>query len=485
MMGRAGLWVFGEKLFGQLASLALIMILARLLTPNDFGIVAVAQVLLSFSQVAVRFGIGAYLVHVQVLTDRIAGTAQTLMLVLAFVISALLLVMSDFVSEVLAVPELVELMPVIVGIFLISAAMNPSASLLARDMDFKFLSLIGIFSHIFGYGLVAVLLAAHGYGYWAMIIGTLVQALIRGGLLFWRAPVWPNFWPQLAELKSMLGFGSGVFVAQLMSLTALQVDNLIISSGAGTSALGFYSRAYGLMEISNKLIGSVFREVLFSGFAKKRREGGANDSQELFLTSHAVASLIITPVAILSFVFSEQLIFIIYGEGWGDAVPVLEVLSLSMFLRVAHKVSGSFLLAEGAIRSLIFRTLIYAVLVAFGAWIGLTWGLSGVAVGVSCALCCHFLLLTSVALERSGLQWRQYITCISPFLIAGMIGFLFLNFHDLFRHSHWSIAMLVDVFCFGLVYGLVLATFRSHQGVRRVEESFCGLTNLVKGRRFL
>lgn len=472
MMMRAALWVFAGKLGNQVITLGIVMILARLLTPDDFGIVAASQVILILSQIVVRFGIGSYLIQAKALTPRIIGTAQTLMLTLALLISVILFSFAGPIGDAINVPELAQIMPILLASFMLSAAISPSASLLSRDMDFKFLARTEISSHAIGYGGVAVALAVLGLGFWALILGTFAQTLMRAVLVFWRMPVWPNLSMTMSEVRPMLSFGGGVFLAQVMSSTAQRVDNLVITSVMGPAALGFYSRAYSLMEISNKLIGSVFRETLFSGFSKKRREGQERRRDSMFLMGHAFATFLIMPVMAFTWLLADEIVLVILGADWAAAVPVLEILALGMFFRLGYKVSGTFIMSEGAVFRLAKRNLAYAVLVTGGACIGSTWGITGVALGVLAALAIHFLLMTYTALLLCGSNWFAYFKAVGPFLLCGFVaGILAVGAGEVIHLTSEKmefLSALISAIAFCLIYFAALFTLRARPTINLV-----------------
>jgi PST family polysaccharide transporter len=487
MMMRAALWVFAGKLGNQVITLGIVMILARLLTPEDFGIVAASQVILVLSQVVVRFGIGAYLIQAEVLTPRIIGTAQTLILTAALAISALLLPLAGPIGDAINVPQLAQIMPVLLASFILSAAINPSASLLSREMEFKFLARTEVASHAIGYGAVAIALAALEFGFWAIILGTFAQTLMRALLVFRRVPVWPSLSMTLSEITPMLRFGGGVFLAQLMSNTAQRVDNLIITATMGPAALGYYSRAYSLMEISNKLIGSVFRETLFSGFSKKRREGQRTERDATFLMGHAFAAFLIVPIMALMWLLAKEIIFVLLGSNWDAAVPVLKILALGMFFRLGYKVSGTFILSEGAVYSLAVRNLVYAILVASGAWIGSRWGISGVAWGVFCALAVHFLSMTCAALQHCESSWHAYAKTVFPFLLSGALASVLVfganAAMDVMMDTIPAISALTAAAIFCSVYAAALFLARGQNAVQPVWVRIARIARMTRGGR--
>ena len=481
-MLRSALWVFAGKLGNQVITLLVVMILARLLTPEDFGIVAASQIILTLSQVVVRFGIGAYLIQSEVLTPKLISTAQTLMLGAALVISAILLALANPIGAFINVPQLPQIMPVLLASFVVSAAINPAASVLSRNMEFKFLAKTEVVSQAFGYGAIAILLSYFGFGYWAIILGTLAQTLMRGVQIFWRMPVWPTFRMHLDDIKPMLQFGGGVFFAQMMSNTAQRVDNLVVTTTAGPEALGYYSRAYSLMEMTNALIGSVARETLFSGFSKKRREGKESDMGAAFIVAHAFAAFIVIPIMMLTWLFSEKIVWILLGPNWTQTVPVLEILAFGMFFRLTYKVSGTFVLSQGAVYHLAFRNMLYAFLVLVFGWIGSSWGISGVAWGVFLALGLHFVSITASALSHCKTGWIEYVEAIIPFLMAGIVSTYLAYQTQVVLSVMPIVSTLTAATVFLVVYGTVLFVLRRKPSVNPVMARLLKLSRSLRAR---
>lgn len=423
MFLRAGLWVFAGKASHQLVRLALVVILARLLTPEAFGIVASAHIILALSEVVVRFGIGAALIQTNELPRRVERAAQTIMLALAAVMSGLLMLAAPAFGAVMQVPELVAIMPVMLASFMLSAFTSVPSNLISRDMSFRYLAKVDVLSFSVGYGAVSVVLALLGFSYWSLIIGTLAQSVLSTLLLLGRRPVWPTLDLRKAEIMPLLRFGGGVFLAQMASNVAQRADNIVVTSTMGPAALGYYSRAYGLMDLSNSLLGSVFREVLFSGFSKQRREGlEETDRAKTFLNAHAFAAFLILPISALMYLLAEEIVLILLGDQWVQAVPVLQVLALGMFFRLGYKVSGSLLLASGKIVLLALMSLLYALMVVAFTLIGARTGIEGIAWGVTVALACHHVLLLVIASDLRSSLVRRYMFAILPFAVAALIA---------------------------------------------------------------
>lgn len=424
-MLNAGLWIFLAKIWNHLAQLSVVMILARLLTPDEFGIVAVVQVILSLTQVIVQFGIGAALIQAKHLTQNAERSALTLMLSSALIMIVVLYYLSEWLGIMLNVPELPEVMPVVLATFFISAAMNPSASLLMREMRFKLLAGIDIVTFTIAYAVLAIVLAYAGYSYWSLIIATAFQTLLKAIAIFFARPVRPTIKFNGSELKPLLNFGGGIFLAQIMAHIGQRVDNMIVSAQLGSNALGFYSRAYSLADLANTLIGSTFKEALFSGFSKKRRqEGDSKNLAQTFLFAQSCAALIILPISGILFILSEEVVYLLLGEQWNTAGPILQVLSIGMYFGLAQKVSHSFNLVKGTVYQTAAINFIYAILVATGAYIGASHSLISVAYGVLIAIFVQFLLLTTIALKHCCKGWAHMALTLYPYFTATTVASL-------------------------------------------------------------
>lgn len=481
MIMQAGLWVFVGKLGSQAARFVLVIVLARLLTPEAFGIVAAAQVIIALSDVVVRFGIGAALIQSEKVSERMERTALTMMTMTTVVICCVLLAISSPLARFMQVPELVEIMPVLLVTFSAAALANPSTSLIARDMNFRFLASVNVGTYIFGYGLIAVVLALLGFSYWSLILGSMVQSVALAVLVFRRRPI--KLRPLIAreEARHLLYFGGGVFLSQSMSTAARRLDNVLVSAIFGPASLGFYSRAYALMDMTNSLLGSVFRETLFSGFSKKRREGKSGTTEiDAFLMAHAFAALIILPISAMMFILANELVFVLLGDQWAPVVPLLEVLALGMYFRLAYKVSNTFNVAAGKVYyTAALNTIYAAVVVGFSYVLAKMMGDPvGVAYAVLLALVLHTILMTRRATRELSLDVRRLFWSLRPYMIASAVGSLAVIavrvFYGEGAKSEETLVSLISAVLWVACYAAVLVLFRN-------DPTFSGVMSRLKG----
>lgn len=421
MMLRSGLWAFAGAGGQAVVNLALVVILARLLTPEAFGIVAAAQVVLVLTQVLAKFGLGAALIQADSLSRSMERTALTLMMGFALVMAAAIHLATPLLAQLMNIPELVEVMPVMLVTLLLSAATNPGMNLLMREMRFKLLAAIDASTIALLHGVIAVTLALAGWSYWAIILATLASTAAKALVVWWIRPVWPTLSMRRDEVRALLRFGSGVFLVNLMVQVANKADNVVVASSFGATALGIYSRAFTVLDLTNALLSNVFRTVLFSGFSSNRRKLGSSREEmaQTFLQAHAFAAFLILPACAVSVVLAPEIVYFLLGQQWAEVVPILQVLALGMYFQLGYKVSQSLNLAEGRVFSTAWRLLVYAVLVAVFAGIGAQFGPLGVGYGVLLALAAVFGLLTKLSLVLLKLQARRLIVAVIPFAALG------------------------------------------------------------------
>jgi len=423
-MIRAGLWAMIGTVVNQGVRLAVVIILARLLTPEAFGIVAATQVIFQFSEVFVRFGVGPALIQTDQLTRRMERTATTLMLGMAIVFGGAFIVLAPTFGRLLNVPQMSEIMPVMVFAFVVSAGANAGLSLLTREMRFRRLAMIEIGSSVIGYAPIAIGLAWAGMSYWSLVLATTAQATFLAVGIFASRPVPPTFDLRRSDLSPLMRFGGGVLLSQIFNTIALKGDNMVVSATLGVGPLGYYSRAYALMDTANSVAGTVFYKVLFPAFAKQRGEGQDMAARaNAFYMSHAVSTLVIVPLMAFMCLMAGPLVELLLGPQWAATTDILKIFSLGMFFRLAYKVSGAFVIAEGAVYRGAWRQFVYALLVIGGAFLGSRYGLEGVAVAVLIALWWQFASLTNLSNKLVGATWRGLLLYIWPFLAAGAVAY--------------------------------------------------------------
>lgn len=447
-------WMFSGA--GAQAALQFLVtvILARILVPEDFGLVSAALIAVSFSEIFSKLGVGPALVQRETLEVRHIRTGFTMSLIFGTLLYAILYLLAPIISEFLQMEELTNVLRVISIVLPIKSTAVVSESLLQRKLAYKRMANIQVWTYAFGYGLVGIILSIFGFEVWALVAATIAQALLRTISLLIIEP--HSMKPQFERLafKDLMYFGTGFTIARIANYLALQGDNIVTGRWLGPQALGLYGRAYQLMAMPANLFGQVLDQVLFPVMAK------VQDDTKRLTTAYnrgiSAIALIVLPASIHMIILAPEIIDFLLGSTWVEVVGPFQILAIGMFFRTSYKISDSLTRATGAVYKRAWRQGIYAFLVILGSFIGQNWGLNGVAFGVLVALFINYMLMAHLSLRIISLTWKTFFVTQLPALLLSIVmgivswfiikGLRFINFPTLGIIAISSIIIIIIAF---------------------------------------
>lgn len=408
----AGQWRLATSLVQATLQLGLGVLLARLLPPRDFGIVALAWIAVGLAAMVSELGLGRALVRQRPLTRHHVDTAFTLSVASGMLMAALLWAAAPYTAALLGMAGLADVIRGLTLCFVFGGLGSVSRGLLQRAMDFRALFRIEVVSYAVGYGIVAVTLALAGHGVWALVWGTVAQAFL-GAVLATRCVRHPlRLGVQRAALRDLTGFGSGAALNQLVNYGARSADNLLVGSLLGPGALGLYSRAYNLMMLPLSSMASAMGSALYPAMSEVQRE--PKRLGRAYLTAVQAAALASAPIMAGMAAAAPDLAVGVYGPAWeGMAVP-LRILCLVGAFRAVYHVSGALTHAGGRVWAELARQLVYLALVVVAAVVGSSWGIAGVAGGVAVAITFMYLAMAGLSLRMVGRSWRDFAVAQLP-----------------------------------------------------------------------
>ena len=414
-LGRRAMGGFGWMLLsggGQaILHVALLAVLARLVSPAEFGVASAALVVVAFTTVFAEAGIGPALVQRRQIEDRHVRAGFTFQVVVAVLLWSLLSAASDELARLFRMPGLAAVVPALTSVLVIRS-LSLGEHLAMRALEFRKLALIEFSSWTIGYGGIAVVLAVRGHGLTAIVAGNVGQASLRTVLLWMHRPhAMRPLWDRGA-LGDLLTFGSGYTVGWWANFVARQGDNFVVGRWLGADALGLYTRAYSLMRQPASLFGTVVNRVLFPTMAAvqddRRRLG------RTYLRGVALVAVVVLPVSVVCALTSGELITVLLGERWLDLQPAFNVMVFGMLFRTSSKLSDSLAAATGHVYRRAWRQAVYAGLIIAGALIGQTGGIAGVAWGILVALAANFLLMAHLCLGLTRSSWQAFADAHVP-----------------------------------------------------------------------
>ena len=399
-------WASAEILVSLPVRLGTLAILARLLTPTEFGIFAAAVTVIEFVRPLGTLSMDHALVQSKKLSTESIAFASVLALGLSSVIAAIIALHADMVLLLYDDPEMPGLLVALALSGPLAAMSGLLLAVLRRKLAFRELSILTLLSSTIA-ALASVVAAAVGWGVWALVAGYYLDLVLRA--LFALFLVRPRFVrPRVGEeARGLLRFGVGGTLSLMLNFWALHGDYVVIGSVLGPKPLGYYSRAYQLISTVPGMLGRLHNMVLFPAFSRAQSDKGYL-ANALLLGTEATAALTL-PLCAWGLVLGPEIIFVLLGPGWEEAVIPFQILSLGVYFRSGYRFSASIVFATGHVFALSVCQGIYGILIVGGALFGARWGIVGVAIATLLALLVFYLLLYALTARVSGASVWSFI----------------------------------------------------------------------------
>ncbi len=427
-------------------------LLARLLTPSEFGIVAILVVFISFFNLLSNLGISPAIVQHQSLSDEDISSIFSFTIVLGFIFSVLFFLSAPLMAYYYNEPAITNLARLTsLTIFLNSIQIVPNA-LNLKKLRFKEIGIITVAVHIIT-GIVAIILAYIGFGFYSLIINSILNGFLGFIAYFYLAPVKPTFRISIESIRKIAKFSSFQFLFTFINYFAMNTDNLLIGKYFSPKALGFYDKAYKLMLMPVQNLTFVITPILHPVLAEYQ-----NDKIIIYNTYTKIVKILAIigfPLSIFLYFNATEIINIIYGNQWGESIPVFRLLALSIGIQIVLSSTGSIFQATNRTDLLFYSGFMSSLLMVAGILYGIFIGESLIDIGYGILIAFYinvfqaFYLLVKISLKNSFFKFLKIF--IFPIILsAGVSLALFILSKINFNHYIISISVkaLVSFFVF-------------------------------------
>ena len=347
--------------------LGFIAALARLITPDAFGVMAIALVVVGFIEIFAQVGIGPALIQNSHISDKHRQTAFIFSLLLGVIFFGATYAAAPAVADFYEKPQLTEVLRWIALSFIISGASVVPRSMLIKEMKFKSLFACSAIAMVLGNLIIGLGLAVNGYEIWAYVFALLAQNTILG-ICYWLSFPGPvGLKMDKGALKEMVGYGGRSTIFNMINYAAGKVDTMIVAKFSTDWRLtGFYDRSAYLMGLPVTVLGKLGDSVLFSGMSMLQ-----SDKERLRSTvlkaSHVISTLVIPLTALLVF-RAENFTVLLLGEQYLEAAPIVEVLFYCVALRSFIKIGDASMRATDSLAIGALIKLGFLGAVCYGVW---------------------------------------------------------------------------------------------------------------------
>lgn len=399
------------------------MVLARFLTPEEFGLMALANLTIVLVKHFFEFGLSYAFIQEKTVNQVDASTFFYLNLAINLLIWLAILAVSPFVAEYYDQPILATLLPVFGFGYVIDAFNRVPMAMKAREVDFRLNSIVGFIAAIVG-AAVCIGMAVSGYGLWSMVADYLVNVAVNLLLVLlwyeWR----PSLTFSMASAKRLMNYGKWMLFKSLLGYATKNLDFILVSRLIGLSALGFYERAFNLMRTPQRLITNSVGGVLFSAFA--RMQGEHERLRLAFRKVVVTISVLSYPLLFGMMILAEEFILLMYGDQWLATVTPLRIMCLTGLFFSIDPLLGSILTSSGFVKYTAYRQVVEVALLAVACYIGSFWGIAGVAWATVFLAVTMLVIMMQLLGRMSRIRWRDYLEPQYPAMIASavMVGVL-------------------------------------------------------------
>ena len=414
--GLARLCAQGASFLLRVGSL---MILARLLSPKDFGLVGMVTAFTGVLALFRDFGLSAAAVQRATVTQEQISTLFWINILLGALLGLAAVAMAPTIAAFYHEPQLFGVTVVLAAGFLINAAGVQHSALLQRRMRFTALAVISVVSLIGGIA-VAIGGARAGYGYWALVAMTITQPLIAT-IGFWLAACWvPGMPRRRSGIRSLTHFGGILTLNGLVAYVAYNAEKVMIGRFWGADAIGIYGRAYQLINIPTENLNSAVGEVAFS--ALSRLQDDSIRLRSYFLKGFSLVLGLTLPSTITCALFADDVVFVLLGPKWKDTAAIVRLLAPTIAIFAIINPLGWLMYSIGLVRRSLKIALVFAPIMIAGCAVGLPYGPKGVAFGYSAVMILWVIPHILWCVHGTAISLQDILLAVSRPLASGILA---------------------------------------------------------------
>ena len=422
------IWTSGEKLLTQLVQFVLGIIIARLITPQEYGVLGIVLVFINVAQVFIDSGLGSALIFRNNLDEKDTQTTFSFNFIVSVGLCVLLFVSSPFVEDFFGLVGLSSYLRIASLILVFNSFVIVPTCILKVKQNFKAISIANFTSTLIS-GIVGVWMAYGGHGVWALIIQHLLRSVLLMLFITIQCRWLPNFSFYRKSFEGLWKYSANLLTSHTLTKVVEEGVSFIIGKSLTPYNLGLFTRGLQFASLPNGIVGSVLANVMFPTLSSYK------DNEQLFYKTYRksiiVQSILIPPIYIGLAIISEPLIYLLLGEKWMDVVPVLQVFCFGKSIFSLANTTEHALCSLGfsniALKQQMYKMLVKLVLIM----LTIKWGLMAVVIANAVADFSAYFITNYCGRKYIVYSQRKQMKDSSKFigcaLLAGGCGYLIGN----------------------------------------------------------
>jgi len=409
--------VVGSKFLGLIG----FVILARLLSPHEFGLMAMVAIFTAFASIFIDSGFQSALVQMELPEERHYSSVFWFNLLCSISLYLVLYISSANIAAFFMQDELENILQVAGLVLIINSLTIVNISILLRKQEFKKIAILDIIPLTFGL-MTVIILVYQGFGVWALVAQLLVTSSTSVLIAFYTTQWRPKLLFDFSSLNQLWSFSSYLLGTGIINFIISNADSVIIGRMLNATTLGLYKYAYQLASMPGQLIGTTVERVFFSEYSLYK-----NDKERIkkihFRAVRMIAMITFPSMLILSSV-SEYFVLGVLGVKWIEMAPILSFLCFILVLDSIGGMNNPLFLSQGKTKELFKVTVIFRLLFVIGMIIGIQYGVFGLLWGMMIVRVVNFVPIYKQVGKTIGFTVKEFIRNIMPIALMSLITYV-------------------------------------------------------------
>jgi O-antigen/teichoic acid export membrane protein len=407
---RGGFYSMAATVTTQILHVGAILILARLLLPEHFGLVSMATALTVFADRVKNLGLSTATIQQKDITHEQISTLFWVNACAGLLTALLIVGLSQAIASFYQESALIPVTMALSLCFVFGGLNVQHEALLRRQMQFRALACVQVLASLLSIGL-AIVLALDGFTYWALVWKEITKPAVEMFGLWIAARWWPGRPVASSEIKSLLRVGRDVFSAETIILLCRSVDQLLLGKFAGAYALGLYKAAGQLTSHATNTLTYPVASVALPTLSALQDQPVRY--QRYYTKVLSLLSFVIIPLLTYMAIFSEDIVSIILGEKWLEATSIFRILVIAALIEPLYTTCGMVMITQRRSKRFLWWTIMQGAVLLPALFIGVHWGAIGIAIGYTVAHCALMIPSLWISFRNTPLSIPLFFRTIS------------------------------------------------------------------------
>lgn len=450
------IWSAIDSFINQAISLVIMLVLASLLGPSDYGLVAMLAIFIAIAAVFVNSGFSSALIRKEDRDEKDYATTFFFSLAVSVVCYSILFFFAPVIADFYQHQELIDLTRIIALTVVMNAFAIIPRTKLTVELNFKSQAKANLTSLLCG-GIIGLTMAFHGFGVWSLVAKQIISTFINVVMLNVLSPWKPTESFCTNTFKNLFGFGSKLLASNLLDTIYNNLYGLVIGKQFSATQLGFYNQANTLSSLPATTVTNVIQKVTYPMLSAMQGNGSKLD--DAYLKTLKITTIVVFPLMFGLSIVSEPLVILLLGDKWNESAHLISILSMAFALYPVHAINLNMLQVKGRSDLFLKLEIIKKIIVTVVLFVTVPFGVVEMCVGIVVTSYISLFINTYYTAQLSSISQIMQFKALAPIGLSTAISAGFSYYLCSSISIHW-LAILCMLITALLSYTILMVTFQ-------------------------